>query len=153
MNILLVKLTSMGDLIHALPAITDASQHIPTATFSWVIEKTFSEMALWHPAVKTIITTSHRKWRKKFWESCKNGEIPQFLKSIREQKYDVIIDGQTSIKSAVTTLFAKGERHGLNKNSAREWIASLAYQKHYEVAKNMHAIKRLRILFSQALRY
>src|SRR5579871_2592529 len=98
MHALFIKLTSMGDLIHALPALTDARQAIPGISFDWVIEKSFSEVALWHPAINKIIPTSHRKWRKNFRQSLKNQEIQQFLKSLRQQSYDIVIDGQSSLK-------------------------------------------------------
>ena len=144
----------MGDLIHALPALTDASRAIPGISFDWVIDKNFSEVALWHPAVNQIIPTRHRYWRKHFRESIKNGEISQFLKLLRKEKYDKIIDGQTSMKSAMVTLLSRGPRHGLDRHSAREgWIAALAYQKNYFVDKRLHAIQRLRLLLSQALNY
>ena len=154
MNILFVKLTSMGDLIHALPALTDASRAIPNISFDWVIDKNFSEVALWHPAVKNIIPTAHRKWRKNFYQSLKNGEISQFLTALRKEKYDLVIDGQSSLKSAIAMLLSRGPRHGLDKKSAREsWVSSIAYQKTYFVDKDMHAIKRLRLLFAQILQY
>lgn len=143
----------MGDLIHALPAITDAKRTIPNISFDWVIEKNFSEIALWHPAVTNIIKTSHRHWKKNAIESWKDGEIPHFLNALRQKNYDAIIDGQTNIKSAVVTRLAKGPKHGLDRRSAREWLAPLAYQHHYLVDKDMHAITRLRLLFSQALKY
>jgi lipopolysaccharide heptosyltransferase I len=154
MHALFIKLTSMGDLIHALPAITDAAQAIPGITFDWVIDKNFSEVALWHPAVKKIIPTQHRYWRKHIGASLKSGEIRQFLSSLRAEKYDLVIDGQTSMKSAIVTRLSRGPRHGLDRNSAREsWIAPLAYQHHYFVNKNLHAIERLRLLFASALGY
>lgn len=153
MRVLFVKLTSMGDLIHALPALTDAAREVPGISFDWVIEKSFSEVAKWHPAVKNIIPTSHRKWKKNIVQSYKNGEIKQFIQSIRQEKYDLVIDGQNSIKSALTMLLAKGVRCGLDQYSAREWLAHLAYQKKFFVHKDMHAIQRLRLLFSQIFDY
>lgn len=153
MRILFVKLTSMGDLIHALPALTDASRAFPGIDIDWVIDKHFSEIALWHPAVKKVIPTQHRYWRKHFRESLKNGEISQFLKSLREQKYDLVIDGQASMKSAIVTLLSRGPRHGLDKASASERMASLVYQKRYSISKELHAVQRLRLLFSQVLHY
>lgn len=154
MRVLLVKLTSMGDLIHALPALTDASRHIPGIRFDWVVDKNFSEIATWHPAVQTVIPSRHRYWRKHFVESMRNGEIQQFLKSVRAETYDLILDGQTSLKSAFVTLLGRGPRCGLDKHSAREgWLPALAYQKSYFVPRKMHAIQRLRQLFSAALNY
>lgn len=153
MKVLFVKLTSMGDLIHALPAMTDAACQIPGISFDWVIEKSFSEIAAWHPAVDQVICTAHRQWKKRPWNYCLNGEIPNFLRTLRRKKYDIIIDGQTNMKSAIVTRLACGSRHGLNRVSAREWLAPMAYQHGYFVNKNMHAITRLRLLFSEVLQY
>lgn len=153
MKILFVKLTSMGDLIHALPAMTDAMQAIPGISFDWVIDKNFSEVGTWHPAVKNVFRTDHRGWRKNFLHSIKTGTISEFLKGIRETKYDFVIDGQSNFKSALIMMLARGTRCGLDKNSTREWIAHLAYQNKFHVPKSMHAIERLRQLFSMALQY
>ena len=95
MRVLLVKLTSMGDLIHALPAITDASRAIPGIRFDWVIDESFAEVASWHPAVDVIIKSAHRRWRKSYrrhWP-----EIKQFLRGLRATRYDFVIDGQTNL--------------------------------------------------------
>jgi heptosyltransferase-1 len=153
MHALFVKLTSMGDLIHALPALTDASRMVPGLSFDWVIEKNFSEVALWHPAVKKIIPTSHRKWRKNLWQSLKNKEIYQFLHLLRQEKYDLVIDGQSSLKSAAVSLLSKGVRHGLDRNSCRERVVPMAYQKQHFVSKNLHAVTRLRLLLAAAFNY
>ncbi|MDA8561587.1 lipopolysaccharide heptosyltransferase I [Gammaproteobacteria bacterium] len=153
MRVLLVKLSSMGDLTHALPAITDAACAIPGISFDWVIDKSFSEIASWHPAVKNVITSSHRVWKKNLIKSFKSGELKKFVKSVRKEKYDLIIDGQTSLKSALIMSLARGLKCGLDKNSCREWIAHLFYKKQFCVDKELHAIQRLRSLFSQALGY
>lgn len=143
----------MGDLIHALPALTDAAKAIPGITFDWVIDKNFNEVAQWHPAVKNIITTQHRQWRKHPWQAMKNGEINQFLKTIRQDNYDLVIDGQNNFKSAFITLLTKRPTHGLDKNSAREFVAHFAYQHKYEIAKDLHAITKLRLLFAKIFNY
>ena len=153
MRALFIKLTSMGDLIHALPALTDASRAIPGLSFDWVIEKSFADVALWHPAVDKIIPTSHRKWRKNFWQSLRNKEIQEFLTAVRQQRYDLVIDGQSSLKSALVTLLAKGVRHGLDRMSSRERLVSLVYQKRHFAHRNLHAISRLRLLFAAAFNY
>jgi heptosyltransferase I len=153
MRILFVKLTSMGDLIHALPALTDAMRNIPGIAIDWVIDKNFAEVATWHPAVTNVFCTEHRKWRKQPLQSFSQGDIPQLVAAIRKQKYDFVIDGQTNLKSAFIMLLTRGLRCGLDKNSAREWLAHLVYQKKYAIPKDMHAIARLRILFSEILQY
>jgi len=153
MRVLLIKLTSMGDLIHALPAISDAKAAIPNISFDWVIDKNFSEVAKWHPAVNRIVSTSHRTWKKNLFKSIKNGDIKKFVKDLRKESYDIVIDGQSSVKSAVTSLLAKGHKVGYDKNSCRESLASFAYHEKITVRKDLHAISRLRLLFANALSY
>ncbi|MCW5589217.1 MAG: lipopolysaccharide heptosyltransferase I [Legionellales bacterium] len=153
MRVLLVKLTSMGDLIHALPALTDAKNAIPTIEFDWVIDEGFQDVAKWHPAINKIIPSAHRRWRKSWLKSISNGEIKKFINNVREHNYDLVIDGQNNLKSAIITAFSRGTRCGLDKHSAREFGAQWFYQKKYQVDKNLHAITRLRQLFSQILNY
>ena len=151
MRVLLVKLTSMGDLIHALPAITDARAAIPEIQFDWVIDESFAEVASWHPAINTIIKSAHRRWRtnyKKHWP-----EIKAFAQQLRNTHYDLIIDGQTNVKSALVTFFAKGIKCGFDKASAREYPAHWVYKRCFAHSKKDHAVTRLRSLFAQALGY
>lgn len=153
MKVLLVKLSSMGDLIHTLPALNDAIQAMPKLQFDWVVDNAFTEIASWHPSINQVITSNHRQWRKKKWQSIKNGDISHFLKMLRASHYDLIIDAQSSIKSAIISRLAHGTRCGLDRQCARESIASIFYQKKYHIAKQQHAIKRIRLLFAQALGY
>ncbi len=153
MRVLLVKLSSMGDLIHALPALTDAQHAIPGIRFDWVIEESFAEIAQWHPAVDKIITTAHRRWRKQKWDVLHNGELINFVKNLRSTHYDLVIDGQTNWKSALVTRLSRGLRCGLDSHSAREFVAPWAYQKKIFVPKAEHAVNRLRMLFAQILGY
>lgn len=153
MRVLLIKLSSMGDLIHALPALSDAQAAIPEIRFDWVIEESFAEVAKWHPAVDGIITTAHRRWRHQKWEVLRNNELIHFVRRLRATQYDLVIDGQTNWKSALVTRFARGLRCGLDRHSAREYIAHWMYQKKTCVPKNAHAVKRMRMLFAQLLGY
>ncbi len=154
MRVLLVKLSSMGDVIHALPALTDAKQAIPDIQFDWVIDENFHEIANWHPSVNRIIKSAHRRWRSNIRHVMSNGELRQFYRTLRQCDYDLILDAQGNFKSALITRLAQSKtRAGLDKASAAERIASLAYQKHYHVKKGNHAIDRLRELFAKALNY
>lgn len=153
MKVLLVKLSSMGDIIHALPALSDAMYHLPNIEFDWVIDQAFAEIASWHPAVKNTIVSDHRSWRKQKWQAIKSGEIGKFIKSLRLKHYDLVIDGQGNIKSAIITRLTRGKRCGFDCSSAKEWVANFAYQQKYHIDKQQHAIKRIRLLFAQALGY
>jgi heptosyltransferase-1 len=150
-KILLIKLTSLGDLIHVLPALTDARSAHPEIEVDWVIDENFQEVAALHPAVIRTFPTNHRKWRKNLLGSF--APIYRLMKQIRKTDYDLVLDGQGNFKSALISLFAKGTRAGFDRESVREPIAQLVYQKKYSASWQIHAIDRLRRLFAGALNY
>jgi heptosyltransferase-1 len=152
-KILLVKTTSLGDLIHTLPAITDLFQHVPNCTLDWVVEKSFSEIPSWHPNVRRIIPVSLRAWRKNWKNAIFSGEIKQFISALRTEEYDIVLDAQGLIKSALISRFAKGRKHGLDQKSAREPWASLLYQDKHSVLWGQHAVSRVRQLFAATFGY
>lgn len=152
-RILLIKLTSLGDLIHALPALNDAIRADPEIEFDWAIDRGFSEVAAWHPAVKRLFPTSHRKWRKNLGSLATYKNVKELIQDLRKTEYDLVIDGQGNFKTALLSLFARGKRAGFDRHSVREWIAHFAYQKKCAASKKAHAIDRLRSLFSQAIGY
>lgn len=152
-NALLIKLSSMGDVIHVLPALTDAVRNIPGLQFDWVVDEGFAEIPTWHPAVRYVIKSAHRRWRRDFFNSLKRGELIQFWKTLRVHKYDIIIDAQSNLKSGLVSFFAKGLRCGFDKKSVREYPAHWFYNKTFYHRKQDHAIHRLRSLFAQVLEY
>lgn len=152
-KVLLIKLTSLGDLIHALPALSDAIRARPELEFDWAIDENFQEIATWHAAVKGIITTNHRAWRKAWTHPSTPGSMASVISRLKASEYDLVIDGQGNFKTALLSLLAKGPRAGFDRHSVREWIAHLAYQRRYAVAKGAHAVERLRRLFAAALEY
>ena len=153
MRVLLVKTSSLGDVIHALPALTDAARAIPGITFDWVVEEGFAEIPTWHPAVGKVIPVAIRRWRKSIWQTIKSGEWRRFKQSLRAEKYDLVIDAQGLVKSAWLTRYVNAPVAGLDKNSAREPLASRFYQRRLAVARGQHAVERLRQLFAVALGY
>ncbi|RKZ41006.1 MAG: lipopolysaccharide heptosyltransferase I [Gammaproteobacteria bacterium] len=153
MHILIVKTSSLGDVIHTLPALTDASKHYPALQCDWLVEEAFAEIPSWHPVVKRVIPVALRRWRKHLWQTWRNGEWHSFIQTLTQQHYDKIIDAQGLIKSAFLTYQAYGPRCGYDRHSAREPLAALAYQQHYTIAKNQHAVERVRQLFAATLTY
>ncbi len=151
MRILFIKLSSMGDIVHALASITDAVEHASSLEIDWVIDTNFQDIAKLHPHIQKIILTDHRHWRKKPFTSIP--AISRFIKQLRLKKYDLILDGQTNWKSALISLLARGKRVGLDKRSCREYIAHFAYQIKHTVSRNQHAVEHLREFFSLALGY
>jgi heptosyltransferase-1 len=154
MRVLIVKMSSMGDIIHALPAVSDAADALPGIQFDWVAEEAFLEIPTWHQNVNQVIPIALRRWRKKPWQATlQQHEVKRFYKQLRQQHYDKVIDAQGSIKSAVITRLSHGYRVGMDKNSVREVFADLAYQEKFSVPRKQHAINRVRQLFARALGY
>jgi heptosyltransferase-1 len=153
MRVLLIKTSSMGDVIHTLPAITDAGKALPGIRFDWVVEENFAEIPGWHPLVKNVIPIAWRRWRKQAFSRKTLQEGRLFYQKIRAEHYDVIIDAQGLLKSAFFSLLGRGQRAGLDYHSAREPLASFLYGRTYPVHRKQHAIQRLRDLFSQILKY
>lgn len=153
MRILIIKTSSMGDVIHTLPALTDAGQALPHVRFDWVVEEHFAEIPRWHPFVNTVIPIAFRRWRKNIFSQKTWQEWRQFRSLLQSNEYDVVLDAQGLLKSAFIALHAKGKRAGLSFRSAREPLASLFYHHVTTTPKKQHAIARLRQLFSDLLGY
>ena len=154
MKVLLIKTSSLGDVIHTFPAVTDAAEQIPGIQFDWVVEKAFADVPQWHPAVDRVIPISLRNWRKGWGKAWKSGAIQVFIKQLRQTEYDLIIDAQgLLLKSGIIGLFAHGPRAGYDRKSARDPWSALAYQHKYQVSRKLHAVERIRQLFAQALNY
>jgi len=153
MKVLLVKTSSLGDVIHSLPALTDAKKAISEIQFDWVVEEAFQEIPAWHPAVNRVIPVAIRRWRKHLFERQTYRQFGDFRKQLQAQEYDLIIDAQGLVKSALITRLAKGVSVGLDESSAREPMVARTYQQKIFIARQQHAITRVRQLFSVALKY
>ena len=153
MRVLVVKTSSLGDVIHTLPALTDAAAAIPGIRFDWVVEEGFTEIPAWHPAVDRVIPVAVRRWRKAPVRALISGEWRAFRRQIEQGRYDATIDAQGLLKSAVLTRYSGKPVHGLDQSSAREPIASRFYSHPHAVAVGRHAVDRVRELFAKALDY
>lgn len=153
MRVLLVKTSSLGDVVHTLPALTDAQQSIPGIEFDWVVEEGFAEIPAWHPAVSQVIPVAIRRWRKHPFQALRSGEWSRFKSRLSETRYDLVIDAQGLVKSAWLTRYVKAPVAGLDHESAREPLASRFYDRRYAIARDQHALERVRQLFAQSLGY
>jgi heptosyltransferase-1 len=155
MRVLIIKTSSMGDVIHTLPALTDAGRALPTVSFDWVVEQSFAEIPRWHPLVNQVIPVALRRWRKNIFSRKTWQEWQAFRQLLRDKHYDLIIDAQGLLKSAWLGLNARGKRCGFSFSAARDPLASFFYHHSFttEKVKRQHAVTRVRDLFSQALRY
>ncbi|MGL9760003.1 MAG: lipopolysaccharide heptosyltransferase RfaC [Symbiopectobacterium sp.] len=153
MRVLIVKTSSMGDVLHTLPALTDAMRVIPNLRFDWVVEEEFAQIPTWHSAVDRVIPVAIRRWRKSWFSAETRYERAQFKQQLRERQYDAVIDAQGLLKSALLiTRFARGKKHGLD-SSAREPLASIFYNYRHRIARQQHAVERIREFFAASLSY
>ncbi|OOF40499.1 lipopolysaccharide heptosyltransferase 1 [Rodentibacter mrazii] len=154
MKICLVKTSSMGDVIHTLPALTDALNVIPNLQVDWVVEENFSEIPKWHSAVKRVIPIALRRWRKSPFSVKTRNEWKTYRTLLQKERYDAVIDAQGLFKSAFfATRLVNGTKHGYDRNSIREPIASIFYDEKYSISYQQHAVERIRQLFAQSLNY
>jgi heptosyltransferase-1 len=152
-RILIVKTSSMGDVVHALPAVSDMARALPGLQVDWLVEKSFSAIPAQHGAVQRVIPIQWRKWRKSLRSDETRAALRQWRAEMKQAPYDLVIDMQGLLKSAAFACFAKGPRAGYDWHSIREPLASLFYRRRASVARQLHAVDRCRQLASQVLGY
>ena len=140
-------------MVHNCPAVSDVARKHPGAEIDWVVEEPFAAIPSMHPAIRRVISVRLRRWRGAWWRSATWREIGEFRKSISAERYDAVIDTQSLLKSAVISACALGERHGMDKASARESLAASFYGHRHAVPRGMHAVERNRRLTAAALGY
>lgn len=157
MRVLIIKTSSLGDIIHTLPAVTDAMKALPGIEFDWLVEDSLQAIPKWHPAVHNVIAMPFRRLRKfgtiGLIKACIKGEGRQLIRRLQERHYDIIIDAQGLFKSIIWLFFIKGFKTGFSFKSAREPLASLFYHKKIKASWLEHAVVRNRILFAGSLNY
>ncbi len=151
-SILLVKTSSLGDVIHALPAISDIRSVPAAARIDWVVEEPLAAVPHLHAGVSGVIPVAIRRWRRGLWQSQIRTEIAACVHRLREHSYDAVIDAQGLFKSALIALAARGTRYGLDFHSAREPLA-LFYHRTFRISWELHAVERNRLLLARALGY
>ena len=152
-RLLLVKTSSLGDVVHNLPVLADIRAYYPDMRFDWVVEESFAEIPALHPAVSTVIPVALRRWRKSPLAGATWREIAAFRQRLQQQRYDLVLDTQGLLKSALIARCAVGVRHGQDRASAREPLAAMFYHHPHSVPRGQHAVLRNRQLAALALGY
>ena len=150
MHILLVKTSSLGDVIHNLPVVSDLRRGFPEARIDWCVEESFAEIPRLHPDVNEVIPVAIRRWRRTLGQRATWQEIRAFMRRIRQRPYDAVLDTQGLIKSAVITRLAHGPRLGYDGTVAREAMAARFYDETFIIPPNAHAVERNRWLAAAA---
>lgn len=153
MRVLIIKTSSMGDVVHALPAISDMAHAIPGIEIDWLVERSFSAIPAQHHAVNRVICLQWRKWRKSLRSPDSRQAIRTWRQEMQQGRYDLIIDMQGLLKSAAFACFAHGPAGGYDRHSIREPLASLFYARKVSVSRDLQAVTRCRLLAAALLGY
>jgi heptosyltransferase I len=152
MRVLLVKMSSLGDVVHSFPAVTDLLGARPDVELDWVVEEGYADLVRLHPGVSEVHAIGFRRWRRRPWQD--RAQWRAFVRMLRSREYDLIVDAQGLLKSALITRIARGRlRAGPDRHSARESLAALAYARGLAVPRDQHAIDRTRQLLALAADY
>jgi heptosyltransferase-1 len=152
-DILVIKTSSLGDVIHQMPALTEARARLPQARFTWLVEEAYAPLVALHPAAGAVIPVAWRRWRHALASGTTWREFAARRRDLRERSYDIVVDTQGLIRSAMIARSALGPRHGYDRGSIREPLASRLYDVTHTVSRDLHAVDRNRILTGKALGY
>lgn len=156
-RILLVKTSSLGDVVHALPVVSDLHRRFPEAQIDWVVEEAYADIPRLHPAVRRVIPVALRRWRMTLLRAATWREMRAALGALRTDNYDIILDAQGLVKSALLVAMTRrtvdGQRCGYARGAAREPLAALFYDEGLDIPKNLHAVERNRQLAAAACGY
>lgn len=152
-SILLVKTSSLGDVVHNLPVASDIRARFPGARIDWVVEEAFADIPRLHPGVRRVIPVAVRRWRRNLLAAATWGELREYRTAVRSERYDLVLDTQGLIKSALLARQVPGRRAGYAAEAAREPLAARFYDATYAIPKNLHAVERNRRLAAAALGY
>lgn len=150
-DIILIKTSSMGDILHNLPVVTDILRHLPDAKVDWIVEENFAALPALHPGVRHVLPIAIRRWRNSWWRA--RNEVRACCAGLHSRAYDFALDTQGLLKSALVSRCINAPRYGFDWKSAREPLASLFYDRTFYAPKKQHAVERNRQLAAQALGY
>ena len=152
-TLLLIKTSSLGDVIHALPAVTDLARYRPEINVDWLVEESFREIPALHSHVNEVKTIALRRWRHHWLTVATWQEFFHQLRTLRHTPYDFSVDCQGLIKSAIIARMLPGMRHGFDRDSIREPLASYCYHYTHRVSWQLHAVERNRQLLADIFGY
>ncbi len=152
-KILLVKMSSMGDLVHNLPLVSDILAHDPDAQIDWVAEEAYVPIPSLHPGVRRVIPVAWRRWRKQLTQARTWREMRAFKTAIQAEQYDLILDTQGLWKSLAVARLAHGRIVGGDRHSIKEGGVARFYDQTLPIAWSRHVIDRCRAVGAGALGY
>jgi heptosyltransferase-1 len=151
--VLVVRPSSLGDIVHAQALVGDLHEHRPEIAVDWVAEDAFAPLLALNPGVRRVIPIALRRWRTRALSAVTWREMAAFRRDLRCDAYVAVLDLQEQVKGAAIAWLARGPRHGPDRASIREPIATLAHDVHHAIDPDQHLIDRCRQLAAAALGY
>jgi len=151
--ILVVRPSSLGDIVHALSIVADIRANRPELSIDWVAERGFTGLLEMHPGIRRIVPIGMRQWRRRAFAGATWREIATFRDALRRDEYAAVLDLQEQVKGAVIARMARGVRHGPDRASIREPIATLLHDVHHAIDRDQHFVVRCRQLAAASLGY
>lgn len=152
-RILLVKLSSLGDVVHLLPAVTDLAEAVPGADIAWAVEPPYAELVRLHPAVGRTIPVALRALRDRPLSAAAWRSLRASRAALRASRWDYVVDAQGLVKSGCVARWARSIAFGPDRASARERLAARFYDVGIRVPRDLHAVERNRILLGAVFGY
>lgn len=150
---LLMKTSSLGDVLHNLAVVSDLRRVFSSALVDWCVEAPFAEIPAWHTGVRRVIPVAIRRWRKSLFNRDTWAEINLAIGALRTERYDAIIDTQGLVRSVLLAQLAHGPVYGQNRLEAREALSGLLVTHPLNVPYSLHAVDRYRMIAATALGY
>ena len=160
MKILIVRVSSLGDVVHNMPMVADIRRHFPAVQIDWVVEEAYTSLVRLNPHVHNVIPIALRRWRKTLFSAATRAEIAAFRRQLQAERYDVVFDTQGLLKTSVVMRMARladhGRRVGLanaTEGSGYEPLSRIFHDLSVPVGRRTHAVMRARLVAAGALGY
>jgi heptosyltransferase-1 len=153
MRVLLVKLSSLGDVLHNLPVVSDLARAYPDIEIDWVTEAPYAELVAQHPKIRRVMPIHLRDLKKRWWSTAAWSTFFADKAELTKTAYDTILDTQGLVKSALIARSARGPTAGFSRDAAREPFAARFYGQTVMVPRDLHAVERNRLLSAKVFGY
>jgi len=160
LKILLVRVSSLGDVLHNLPIVADILRHDPLAQVDWVVEESYVSLVRLNPRVRKVIPVALRRWKKGLGDAAVRAEFRAFLRELRAEQYDYVFDTQGLIKTGIIMAAARvrpgGHKVGMangTDDSGYEGVSRIFHSRSVPVAPRTHAVARGREVVASVLGY
>jgi heptosyltransferase-1 len=160
LNILIVRVSSLGDVVHNMPMVADIHRRYPDASIDWVVEEAYTDLVRLNAGVRRVIPVALRRWRKSFLSAQTRAEIKAFRETLKREAYDVVFDTQGLFKTGLLMRMAHlahgGKRVGMansTEGSGYEGISRVFHTVSVPIERRLHAVMRARVVAAKALGY